>query len=97
MVYFMVIEIRLFGALKKFAEAGLLLLDVPQTCSIREIRELLKHRLSSEFPGVFKGELVDKAAFANEAGVFGEARVLGSDEQVAQTASLALLPPVCGG
>jgi len=87
----MVIKIRLFGALKKFTEAGVALLEVPEMCSVRELHEPLKHRLSGEFPGEFKGELVDRAALASEA------RVLGNHEPVGWPGTLALLPPVCGG
>ena len=87
----MVVEVRLFGALRRFGDAGIVRVDVPENGSVREIRDLVKQELSRAFPGEFKGELVDKAALASED------RVMRSEEKIGAGRMLALLPPVCGG
>lgn len=91
MVSSMVITIRLFGALKKFSSDGMLLLDVPEPCSVQELRKLCDTALSAKYPDTFKSALIERSAFADAA------RVLGNNEQVIACGPLALLPPVCGG
>lgn len=87
----MVIEIRLHGALKKFGKNGAVPLDVPEPCSASRLKEILKEKLSRDFPGVFEAGLLERAALADDS------HILGNDDEVSMLRSLAILPPVCGG
>ncbi|RIL03465.1 MAG: hypothetical protein DCC75_12940 [Proteobacteria bacterium] len=87
----MVIEIRLFGVLKRFGENGMLVLEIPCSCSVSELRSRIKQALAVRFPAEFHTALVDRAALADEH------QVLSEDQFITDSPNLALLPPVCGG
>jgi molybdopterin converting factor small subunit len=88
----MEVSIRLFGALKKFGERGIVVVNIPDNCTVLEIRNLIKEQLSLKFPEDFCETLIDNAALASES------RVLTDNQQInGLTKTLALLPPVCGG
>ena len=87
----MVTRIQLFGSLKKFSSAGVVVLELPTSCSVQEVRTRVKEKLAGECHGEFNGVLIDRAALASDN------RILPDEEQLFQPRELALLPPVCGG
>ena len=87
----MVVQIRMFGVLKKFGKDGVVTVNAPQQCLVGELRKLLKEQLSADFPGTFHCSLVDRAA------VTDCSRILNNGFSLVNTESLALLSPVCGG
>lgn len=85
------IEIKLFGAFRKYVPAGKIFLQLESPCSVRALKEQIQRKIlaqSSEYEGQ---NLVFESALATESAILTE------EESVGDTSSLALLPPVCGG
>ena len=87
----MVLEIRLFGALKRFGSNGMLLIEAPDRSSVSEIRNAILHDLQRKFTDSFPESLLERSVLANET------RIFSNTEEVVTERSLNLLPPVCGG
>lgn len=89
------IELRLFGVFKKYAKSGnTVSFDVNQSDTILTSQEI-KSRLASYLSG-FPASHLDIRLIADSA-IANEKRILSSEEQIHNSCSLAILPPVCGG
>ncbi|HTP29469.1 MAG TPA: hypothetical protein VMK12_27865 [Anaeromyxobacteraceae bacterium] len=87
------VRVRLFGALRKYSSEPEIAFDVPRNTRVAALREHLTEILKRTHPA-FDGALITASVLADES------RILREDEEVgtsADEASLALLPPVCGG
>jgi molybdopterin converting factor small subunit len=78
------VNIRLFGAFRKYGEVAVL--EAPAGVGLDELKELL-----STWIGGMEAPLVADSVFADEKEVLAAGVVIEKD------ASLAVLPPVCGG
>ena len=87
-------RVKLFGALRKYANAegpASVEFDVPRSCDASELRNRLSRHLAATHPGFNDAGLLSECAVATES------RVLQPDEIVPENETLAILPPVCGG
>jgi hypothetical protein len=85
------IEIKLFGAFRKYVPAGKLFLQLEGPSTVRMLKEQIQRQILAQSSD-FKGQnLVFESALATESAILSE------EEFVRDTSSLALLPPVCGG
>jgi len=78
------ITIRLFGAFRKYGDV--LELDMPSGSSIADIKSRLAEKLDTN-----DATLVADSAIANDNEIINSGTVFDAD------ATLAILPPVCGG
>lgn len=79
------IEVNLFGAFRKFSDDAPLRLDVPNGAPLAELKDRIREAMPSQ------SALIDESALADER------EVLRPGYHCTRDASLALLPPVCGG
>ena len=91
MVFAMVKDIKLFGALKKFGHNGLLQLEAPEGTTVMSFRQILKAKIYSVHGEEFKSEILDKSAIACGS------KLLGDKDIIPKSESIVVLPPVCGG
>ena len=86
------IEMRLFGAFRKYEVNGpFIRLKLKNGATTVEIKEKIKSELKKQHPQFNEGSLVDDSAIANDEGI------MGANDQVLKSCTLAILPPVCGG
>lgn len=78
------ITIRLFGAFRKYGDA--MKLTLPAGCAVADIKAGLAEKLASN-----DAALVSDSAIANDNAIIAADTVFTAD------ATLAILPPVCGG
>ncbi|WP_158628748.1 MoaD/ThiS family protein [Dyella choica] len=86
----MKVRINLFGALRDADASGYIELEVPEPCTIGELRELLRDHLRTYAPHISVG-LVQRSAFASNDEILHNHRLLPEHGQI------AILPPVSGG
>ena len=86
----MKVRVTLFGALRDADPRGFVELDVPESCTIGMLRNLLREHLREHAPQISVG-LLQRSAFASEKEILHNHRTLPEDGQ------LAVLPPVSGG
>lgn len=86
----MKVRIALFGALRDADPHGFIELEAPASCTIAELRDLLRAHLREQAPHISAG-LVQRSAFASNDEILHNHRMLPKDGQ------LAILPPVSGG
>ena len=86
----MKIELDLFGALREQAPGARVVLDVPEDCSVADLRAALQAHAAANWTGVGAG-LLAKSAFASEQAV------LRDSDAVPTQGRVAVLPPVSGG
>lgn len=84
------IQIRLFGAFRKFHHAPVSL-TVPSGATVPEIKQALGNALQALNPAFNDAELLEKSALADHRAV------LAPDASFTADSQLAILPPVCGG
>ncbi|MGK5082189.1 MoaD/ThiS family protein [Bdellovibrionota bacterium FG-1] len=77
------IELRLFGALRKYSDGKTLALEIEGPIRLSEFKEFLEKNLGDP--------LVMDCAFAQDT------TILAEDHELTQSGTLAVLPPVCGG
>jgi hypothetical protein len=85
------IEIRLFGAFRRYVPAGKISLRIDCPLTARQLKEKIQEALQSQVPGFSESSLIAESALATETAVLGE------EDVVTDLHGLALLPPVCGG
>lgn len=85
------VEIKFFGAFRKYIPAGRLKLRLKYPCTAIQLKEQIHQRLQEQIPNYKEPNLVFESALATET------EVLAEDVSVDEKLSLALLPPVCGG
>jgi len=86
----MKVRIALFGALRETDPRGFIELEAPDSCTIGDLRELLRDYLSEHAPHIRAG-LVQRSAFASEN------EILHNHRALPENGELAILPPVSGG
>lgn len=85
------IEIRLFGAFRKFVSSGSMKVQVPSHLTVAQLKEIVKCEIQSLSSDFKDSNLVYESALATES------EVLAEDDIIKDLNHLALLPPVCGG
>ena len=85
------IEIKLFGAFRKYVPTGKIKLQIDQQYTALQLKEKIQQTLQRQIPDYSEPCLVFESALATES------EVLSEDALVGETSNLALLPPVCGG
>lgn len=85
------IEIKLFGAFRKFVSSGSIKVQVPSQTTVVQLKEIVNSKLRSQSPDFKDSSLVYESALATEF------EVLAEDDMIKDLHHLALLPPVCGG
>lgn len=85
------IELRLFGAFRKYSESASIAIEIPNKCSVSSLKESIAMELMRRRPDLDESRLVFESALANEK------EILRDHEDIQSSCSLAILPPVCGG
>lgn len=85
------LTMTLFGAFRRFTGNQPLRLVAPTGATLAQVRDLLELELQARHPSFVGGSLLAVSAFADEH------RILADDTVVADGASVAVLPPICGG
>jgi molybdopterin converting factor small subunit len=85
------IKVRFFGAFRNLGEESGLTLAVPEGLRVSEFKVRLGEVLSERYGTRVDSRLLQESALANEA------QVLGSNERIDGSCTVAILPPVCGG
>jgi molybdopterin converting factor small subunit len=86
------IDVRLFGALRKYANGAEISLEVPSGTTVSGLRSYLGDALRRGGAAFADQPLLDASVLADEEQILDDAQAL-----VADRISLAVLPPVCGG
>ena len=84
------LSVRMFGAFKKY-HPETLSLNLPVGSTAAEVKAAIATALRQSNPAFGNDDLIDKSVLADNQ------RILGNDERILASASLAILPPVCGG
>lgn len=85
------VELRLFGAFRKFSAHPSIEIQVPERSTVAEFRSLLPSALA----GPSGAEVV--AALVSQSAIASETEILLDESYLPAQGSLAILPPVCGG
>lgn len=85
------IEIKLFGAFRKYVPSGRIKIQVLNQFTVLQLKEKINSVLQEQVPGFNEPSLVYESALATET------EVLNEDALISNQRNLALLPPVCGG
>jgi molybdopterin synthase sulfur carrier subunit len=89
----MKIKIELFGAARDFSKQDYLELTVPESTSIKEVRENLMDFIQAKYPENKNYlEIVKRSAFANE-----HNEIVQDHYQISANSKLCIIPPVGGG
>jgi sulfur-carrier protein len=86
----MKVRITLFGALRDADDRGFVDIDVPDPCTIAELREALQTHVRKHAPSISEN-LIKRSAFASED------EILHNHRHVPEGGQIAALPPVSGG
>lgn len=86
-----VIEIKLFGAFRRYVPTGKITLQIDRQHTARQLKAKIHDVLQSEIPAYNEQSLVFESALATEV------EILPEEALVDEKCNLALLPPVCGG
>lgn len=85
------VEVRLFGAFRKYVPEGRIQIMLDEPCSIPVFKTALFSQLQKLSPEFSDLNLVLESALADENIILAESSVID------EARPLALLPPVCGG
>lgn len=85
------VELRLFGAFRKYSEGQSITIEIPAKCSVSSLKESIALDMARRRPDLKENKLVFESALANEK------EVLHDQDEIQTSCSLAILPPVCGG
>lgn len=85
------VEIKLFGAFRKYIPVGKIKLHLPEHCTAFQLKQKIHEVLCERVVDYREPSLVFESALATES------KVLAEDVLVEGASDLALLPPVCGG
>lgn len=85
------IEIKLFGAFRKYVPTGKIKLPIDRPYTALQLKNKIHKALQEQIPNYAEPNLVFESALATEVEVLSEETV------VSEMSHLALLPPVCGG
>jgi molybdopterin converting factor small subunit len=84
------LSIKMFGAFRKYHQ-GTLDIEVLAGCTMQAVKGAIAEALRQSNPSFSDVALVHQSAIADHQRVYRE------DECISMPASLAILPPVCGG
>lgn len=85
------IEIKLFGAFRKYVPVGKIKLQIDRQYTAIQLKEKIQETLLLQIPNYTEQSLVFESALATENEVLSEEAIVNGK------GNLALLPPVCGG
>ena len=85
------VELRLFGAFRKYAGGATIPVEVPAGCKVGALKESIAQELGRRRPDLRDNQLVFESALANEQ------ELLQDQDEIHASCTLAILPPVCGG
>ncbi len=85
------IEIKLFGAFKKFIPSGKITVQVSGEITAIELKRKINEVFREQRSDFQESTLVFESALATDS------EILQEDVTIDERSSLALLPPVCGG
>jgi sulfur-carrier protein len=88
------VDVRLFGAFRKYSTTALVSLDVPRGTRVAVLRELVGAALRRDCPAFHEQELLEASAVADDERILPDEQPIGVG---VDRVSLAVLPPVCGG
>ena len=84
------ISVQLFGAFRR-VHAHPVELTIDQHTKIKEVKSALESALRELNPAFNDMELLNKSVFANNQKIYQD------DDVIVESATIAILPPVCGG
>lgn len=85
------IEVRLFGAFRKYISSGIIHISLNEVCQISEFRMKVLEQIQKESPLFEDTNLILESALANDHEILSETAIVAPGDK------LAFLPPVCGG
>ena len=85
------IEVKLFGAFKKYIPNGKIQIQVQTGTPISELKNIIEKEIKKQAPQFSDHHLILESALANAEEILSEAAVITNET------ALAYLPPVCGG
>lgn len=85
------VEIKLFGAFRKYIPAGVMSVQVEEGVTVKALKDKIHSELCNTFSNYKDMNLVFESALATDSDILNEDSICDLDQ------SLALLPPVCGG
>ena len=88
------IDVRLFGAFRKYSNGAEVTFEVPHGTTVSAVRKYLGEALRRGAAAFADQPLLDASVLADDDEILDDAQPLGSG---ADRISLAVLPPVCGG
>lgn len=87
------VELRLFGAFRKYSEDSSISIEIPQkNCRVSALKEGIASELVRRRP-----DLKDSNKLVFESALANEKEVLRDNDEIQSSCTLAILPPVCGG
>lgn len=86
----MMLSIRMFGAFRKYHQ-GTLSLSLPAGSTAAAVKHAIAAKLRQNNPNFADDDLISQSVLADNQ------RILNAEESINAPASLAILPPVCGG
>jgi molybdopterin converting factor small subunit len=84
------LTIRMFGVFKNHHPSHITL-QIPDGSQVSAIKAALAEQLQQQSPNLFESDWLNQSVLANDQ------RILSPDEFIHGNATLAILPPVCGG
>ena len=87
----MVVQVRLFGALKRFGEAGIIQLAAELPMPVHKFKQELQRYLIAQPSGEQGSAIVARSACSDGS------RILGEMDELPVGVEISVLPPVCGG
>lgn len=84
------ISVQLFGAFRR-VHPHPVALSVEKNTKIKEIKSALENALRELNPAFNDTELLNKSVLANNQKIYQD------DDTIVESATIAILPPVCGG
>ena len=85
------VTVRLFGSFRKYGEGARLEVELARAATVSALRSALVAKLKTQHPGFSEDHLVGESAFATDSGLLEDGASLSDG------ATVAILPPVCGG
>ena len=86
------IKVRLFGAFRRYETNQVFVaIEVPESSSVEVVKNSIASYFRAKFENFSDGQLIEDSVIADES------HVLGANEIIEQSCTLAILPPVCGG
>lgn len=85
------IDLRLFGSFRKYSEHPIINIELLSKCDVLVLKQIIAGHLKKIKPDLGEPDLVFDSALANER------EILKDQDEITQSCTLAILPPVCGG